>query len=81
MSPHPLELVGDLPPETLTLTDAAARAEQPISAELRVDKDGDNFLVTGWLKTSLSLLCGRCAVWFPYPVRVEVGASFGGSPS
>jgi uncharacterized metal-binding protein YceD (DUF177 family) len=69
---HPLELNDELSPETLALQEPAARAEQPIKAELRVDKDGDNFLVTGWLQTTLSLLCGRCALWFPYPVRAEV---------
>ena len=69
---HPLELSEELPPDTLALDEATARADQPVSAELRIDKDGENFLVTGWLRTSLSLQCGRCTEWFPFPVRVEV---------
>jgi len=68
---HPLELKGELPPETLGLNEPAAKGEQPIRVELLVQKEDDNFLVTGWLQTTLSLLCGRCAVWFPQPVRVQ----------
>jgi len=69
---HPLELKEEISAEVLGLNEPAAKGEQPIRAELRVEKDGDDFLVTGWLQTTLSLLCGRCAVWFPFPVRVEV---------
>ena len=75
---HPLELKGEISAETLGLNEPAARGEQPIRAELLVQKDGENFLVTGWLQTSLSLLCGRCAVWFPWPVRTEVEHLFEG---
>jgi uncharacterized protein len=64
--------VGELPPETLALDEPAARAGQPIVAELRVEKDGENFLVTGFLQTTLSLQCGRCAERLPWPVRTEV---------
>jgi uncharacterized metal-binding protein YceD (DUF177 family) len=69
---HPLELVGEVGASTLALDEPAVRAEQPIQAELLVQKDEENFLVTGWLQTSLSLVCGRCAVWFPWPVRAKV---------
>jgi uncharacterized metal-binding protein YceD (DUF177 family) len=69
---HPLELKGDLSPGILGLDDASARAQEPIQAELLVEKDGENFLVTGWVQTPLSLLCGRCALWFPLPVRARV---------
>jgi uncharacterized protein len=69
---HPLDLKGELSAEALGLNEAAAKAKQPIRVELRVEKDDGNFLVTGWLQTTLSLLCGRCAVWFPWPVRIEV---------
>lgn len=69
---HPLELKGEVPADALGLNEPAARAEQPIKAELLVQKDGEDFLVTGWLQTTLSLLCGRCAVWFPWPVRAKV---------
>jgi len=69
---HPLELKGEIAADVLGLNEPAAKGEQPIQAELLVQKDGDDFMVTGWLKTTLSLLCGRCAVWFPLEVRVEV---------
>ncbi len=69
---HPLELKGELPAEVLGLHDVGAKAEQPVLAELLVQKEDGNFLVTGWLQTSLSLLCGRCATWFQQPVRVPV---------
>ena len=69
---EPTELIGDIPADILALDEPAARAEQPIRAELLVHKDGDNFIVTGTLQTTLSLLCGRCATWMPWPVRVQV---------
>jgi uncharacterized protein len=73
---HPLELKEDLDPAFLDLSASSARADQPVHAEILVEKDGDNYLVTGWLQTSLTLQCGRCVEWFPQPVRVEVGHLF-----
>ena len=75
---HPLELKGELSPESLGLNEPAAKAEQPVRAELLVEKNEDGFLVTGWVQTTLSLLCGRCAVWFPWPVRAGVEHLFDG---
>ena len=75
---HPLELKGEIPSEILGLADASARAPQPIRAELLVQKEEENFLVTGWAQTSLSLLCGRCAEWLPWPVRAQVEHLFEG---
>jgi uncharacterized protein len=69
---HPLDLNGELPAEILSLSDLTARATEPVRAELQVQKDEGNFLVTGWAQTSLSLLCGRCAEWLPWPVRARV---------
>jgi len=69
---HPLELKGDISAETLGLNEAAARAEQPIRTDLTVQKDEENFLVTGWVQTTLSLLCGRCAEWLAWPIRAQV---------
>jgi uncharacterized metal-binding protein YceD (DUF177 family) len=69
---HPLELSGELPAETLALHESNARADEPVHADLRVEKEEEDFLVTGWLRTTLQLQCGRCAGWFPFPVRVEV---------
>jgi uncharacterized protein len=69
---HPLELTGELPPEALAIDEIAVRAAQPIKVELRVEKDDGNFLVTGFLQTTLSLQCGRCAERLPWPVRAQV---------
>jgi uncharacterized protein len=73
---HPLDIREELAPEVLGLDEAWARAEEPIKADLRVEKDEGNFLVTGWLQTTLTLQCGRCTEWFPLPVKVEVGHLF-----
>ncbi len=75
---HPLELTEEIPAGILGLDAACARAEQPIRAELVVQKDEENFLVTGWAATSLSLLCGRCAGWLPWPIRARVEHLFEG---
>jgi uncharacterized protein len=69
---HPLELNEEISAEVLGLAEASARALQPIRVELVVQKDEENFLATGWAQTSLSLLCGRCASWMPWPVRARV---------
>jgi len=69
---HPLELKGELPAEILGLNDASVRAAQPIQAELLVQKEEGSYLVTGWAQIPLSLLCGRCAEWFPLPIRARV---------
>jgi len=69
---HPLDLEGEIPPEALALNDVTARAQQPVKAVLQVVKDEETFLVTGWLQTTLSLVCGRCAEWIPWPVRARV---------
>jgi uncharacterized metal-binding protein YceD (DUF177 family) len=68
---RPMDLAGDLPASILDLQDPGARAEQPIHAELVVQRDGDNLIVTGTLATTLSLVCGRCGVWMPWPVRTQ----------
>jgi uncharacterized metal-binding protein YceD (DUF177 family) len=69
---HPLELKEEVSPEILGLNAGSARAEKPIQVELVVQKEEENFLVTGWAKTSLSLVCGRCAGPLPWPVRARV---------
>ena len=75
---HPLELTEEIPAEVLGLDSASARAEQPIKVELTVQKEEEDFLATGWATTSLSLLCGRCAGWLPWPVRARVEHLFEG---
>jgi uncharacterized metal-binding protein YceD (DUF177 family) len=69
---HPLELTEEVPAEVLGLDAASARVEQAILAELVVQKEEENFLVTGWATTTLSLVCGRCAGWMPWPIRARV---------
>jgi len=69
---HPLELKETMAAEVLGLNGASARAAQPIQIELTVQKDEENFLALGWATTTLSLLCGRCAEWLPWPVRAKV---------
>jgi uncharacterized metal-binding protein YceD (DUF177 family) len=69
---HPLDLKEEISAEILGLDGASARAEQPIGAELVVQKEEENFLATGWAALSLSLVCGRCAGWLPWPVRAKV---------
>jgi uncharacterized metal-binding protein YceD (DUF177 family) len=69
---HPLELKEEISAEILGLNGDSARVEKPILVELIVQKDEVNFLATGWATTSLSLLCGRCAGWLPWPIRARV---------
>ena len=75
---HPLEIKEEISAEILGLNEASARSEQPIRAELVVQKEEENFLVTGWAQTTLSLLCGRCAEWLPWPIRAKVEHLFEG---
>lgn len=75
---HPLEIKEELPPEVLDLDGATARVEKPIAVELVVQKEEEDFLVTGWATTTLSMVCGRCAVWMPWPVRAKVEHLFEG---
>jgi uncharacterized protein len=69
---HPLEINTEIPAEVLQLDPATARVEKPIQVEITVEKEEEDFLATGWATTSLSLVCGRCAVWMPWPVRAKV---------
>ncbi len=76
---EPFELKGELPAEALALNDAAVRATKPVRVEVVVAKDEDgSFVVAGWAQTELALVCGRCAEWFPLPVRAKVEHVFEG---
>ena len=75
---HPLELTEEIPAEVLGLDAASARAEKPIKAEVTVQKEEEDFLATGWATTRLSLVCGRCAAWMPWPIRAKVEHLFEG---
>ena len=75
---HPLEINEEISAVVLALNETSVRAEQPIKVELTVQKEEEDFLATGWATTSLSLLCGRCAGWLPWPVRARVEHLFEG---
>ncbi len=75
---HPLELKEEVSPEILGLAENSARVTQPIQVEVIVQKDEESFLVTGWAVTAISLVCGRCAEWFPLPIRAKVEHLFEG---
>jgi uncharacterized metal-binding protein YceD (DUF177 family) len=68
---RPLELAGELSADTLALREQGAKAEQPVKAELVVQRDEDNLIVTGTLATTVELVCGRCGVWMPWAVRTR----------
>jgi uncharacterized metal-binding protein YceD (DUF177 family) len=69
---QPFEIKETLAPEVLGLDPVTARVEKPIAVEVTVTKDEENYLAQGWATTSLSLVCGRCAVWMPWPIRARV---------
>jgi uncharacterized protein len=69
---NPLELTEQLPAEVLGLDASAGRIEGPISAEVTVQKDEENIIVTGWATTKLTLVCGRCTAPLPWPIRARV---------
>jgi uncharacterized metal-binding protein YceD (DUF177 family) len=69
---HPLEVKETMPADALGLDPATARVEKSIAVEFTVTKDEENYLALGWATTSMSLVCGRCAVWMPWPIRARV---------
>jgi uncharacterized metal-binding protein YceD (DUF177 family) len=75
---HPLEIKAEVSAEILNLNGKSARAETPIRVDIVVTRDEENFLAAGWAQTALSLQCGRCAEWLPWPVRARVEHLFEG---
>ena len=75
---HPLELKEEMAADILGLDPATAKVEKPILVELVVQKEEEDFLATGWAVTSLSLVCGRCATWMPWPIRAKIEHLFEG---
>jgi uncharacterized protein len=73
---EPLDLHGQIAAQTLALDDATARATEPVDVELTVQKDEDNFIVTGWARTTLLLRCARDGEMFPQKVRAKVEHHF-----
>jgi uncharacterized protein len=73
---HPFEINEELPVEVLGLDAGTGRVEKSIRVELLVQKEEEDFLVTGWALTSLALVCGRCAELLPWPIRAKVEHHF-----
>jgi uncharacterized metal-binding protein YceD (DUF177 family) len=73
---HPLEIHEEIPPQMLALDEPSARATQPVDVEVTVHKDEDNFLVTGWARTTLLLRCARDGEMFPQAIRAKVEHHF-----
>lgn len=73
---HPLEIREKIPPQALALDDEHARAAEPIDVEITVQRDEDNFVVTGWAVTTLQLRCARDGEMFPQKVRAQVEHHF-----
>jgi len=73
---YPLEIREQVSPEVLALDEPSARAAQPIDVEITVQKDEDNFLVTGWARTTLLLRCARDGEMFPQSIRAQVEHHF-----
>jgi uncharacterized protein len=69
---HPLEIREQVSPEVLALDEPSAKANQPVDVELTVQKDEENFIVTGWARTTLLLRCARDGEMFPLPIRTKV---------
>jgi uncharacterized metal-binding protein YceD (DUF177 family) len=69
---HPLEINEEMSAEAIALNDLTARAEKPVQVELTVQKDEENFIVTGWARTTLQLRCARDGEGFPQAVRAKV---------
>jgi uncharacterized metal-binding protein YceD (DUF177 family) len=69
---RPYDIHEEISAEIIALDDATARAEQPVDVEVTVRKDEDNFIVTGWARTTLLLRCARDGEGFPQKVRATV---------
>ncbi len=65
-------LRATLPPEALELNDSLARATHPIQADLTAYRPTpDEILITGTLSTTLTLICGRCALPIEWPITIR----------
>ncbi len=61
-----------LEPGFLGLDDEAARDHGPVEVDLEAMLDAEgSVIVTGKLKATPELHCGKCAKWFRYPVVVK----------
>jgi uncharacterized metal-binding protein YceD (DUF177 family) len=69
---RPFDIREEILPQVLALADSTAQATQPVDVEVTVHKDENNFIVTGWARTTLLLRCGRDGEMFPQKVRATV---------
>jgi uncharacterized protein len=70
---QPLLLDEELPAEVLELDEPGAKAYLPVEIHVSILKNADGELsVSGSLKTTLKLQCGRCAELIDWPINVPV---------
>jgi uncharacterized metal-binding protein YceD (DUF177 family) len=67
----PLPLEGVLPSAVLELEEEFACAESPIHARLFAERTEKELIVSGTLRTTVRLQCGRCCSWIDWPVFIE----------
>jgi uncharacterized metal-binding protein YceD (DUF177 family) len=68
---QPLEFEESLPASVLELEEPLVAQHEPIKASLTVLRDGESLIVTGQLRTTLKVKCGRCAEWMDWPIHVK----------
>ena len=69
---NPVTLKTTLPPEALELNDALARAMHPVEVHLTAYRSApDEIFISGTLSTTLTLICGRCAMPIPWPITID----------
>jgi uncharacterized metal-binding protein YceD (DUF177 family) len=66
----PISIQETLPATWLELDEPTARADQPVEINLTAEKQEEDVLITGSIRTTLSVQCGRCSNWMPWPVHL-----------
>jgi uncharacterized protein len=70
------EVAREFAPEAFRQTDADFRVVAPVSLAARVTKDAQKVRLTGRVRTSLEVDCGRCLEPFRVPVDSELDLLF-----
>ena len=66
-----LELKGEVPAKDYDLPTEGHLDWNTIEYDLRVDRTGNEFLVTGRIDTSLTLPCSRCMEPIPWKIEID----------
>jgi len=66
-----LELKGSTSTEGFDLPQEGFSEWNTIQYDLRIDKSGSEYLVTGKLDTSMKVACSRCLEWIPWQIHVD----------